>query len=105
MPEILHITTPEKWEQAVANGEYRVESLETEGFIHFSTLKQLPWVAESFYKDQKGLVVLRVDTERLTSPLKWENPPDSEDLFPHLYGPLNLDAVTKVESLEDVLAE
>ncbi len=105
MTEILHITTPEKWEHAVAQGEYRVESLETEGFIHFSTSKQLPWVAETFYKDQTGLVVLRVETEMLTSPLKWESPPDSVELFPHLYGPLCLAAVTRVEPLEAVLGQ
>ena len=105
MPEILHITTPQTWQQAVAQGEYRAEKLETEGFIHFSTSKQLPRVAETFYKDQEGLVVLRVNTQMLNSPLKWESPPDSEERFPHLHGPLNLDAVTKVETLEDVLAE
>ena len=104
MPKILIITTPQKWEEAVAEGHYRRDDLATEGFIHASRPDQLPWVVENFYKGQTELVVLRIDTEKLTSPLKWESPPGMDDVFPHLYGPLNLDAVIKVEPLEDVLA-
>jgi uncharacterized protein (DUF952 family) len=65
MPEILRITPRGKWEQAVAEGEFCSDDLATEGFIHCSTSEQLPWVAEKFYKGQTGLVVLRIDTEKL----------------------------------------
>lgn len=105
MPEILHITTPESWKNAVADGEYRADSLATAGFIHFSTARQLPLVAERFFKGQNGLVVLRIVTEKLKPLLKWEIPSDSEERFPHLYGPLNLDAVVDVVALENVLAD
>ena len=44
MPEILHITPRDKWEQAVAEGEYRSDDLATEGFIHCLTPEQLPYV-------------------------------------------------------------
>jgi uncharacterized protein (DUF952 family) len=103
MPEILRITPRAKWEQAVAEGEYRSDDLATEGFIHCSTPEQLPWVAEKFYKGQAGLVVLRIDPEKLKPPLKWENPEDSSNPFPHIYGPINLDAVVEVVPLEEVL--
>jgi uncharacterized protein (DUF952 family) len=105
MPEILRITPRDKWEQAVAGGEYRSEDLATEGFIHCSTPEQLPWVVEKFYKGQTELVVLRIDTERLKSPLVWENPHETLKLFPHIYGPINLDAVVEAVPLEDVLAQ
>jgi uncharacterized protein (DUF952 family) len=42
---------------------------------------------------------------RLMSPLRWESPPGSDETFPHLYGPLNLDAVIEVVPLETVLSE
>jgi uncharacterized protein (DUF952 family) len=103
MPEILRITPRDKWEQAVAEGEYRSDDLATERFIHCSSPEQLPWVAETFYKGQAGLVVLRIDTERLKPPLKWENPQDSSNPFPHVYGPINTEAVVGAVPLEDLL--
>jgi uncharacterized protein (DUF952 family) len=104
MPEILRITPRDKWEQAVAEGEFRSDDLATEGFIHCSTAEQLPWVAEKFYKGQTGLVVLRIDTEKLESPLVWENPHEKWKVFPHVYGPISLEAVVGVVTLEDLLA-
>jgi len=103
MPEILRITPQDKWEQAVAEGEYRSDDLATEGFIHCSTPEQLPYVYGKFYKGQAGLVVLRIDPEKLESPLVWENPHVKWKLFPHVYGPINPDAVVEVVPLEQVL--
>jgi uncharacterized protein (DUF952 family) len=105
MPEIMHITPRRMWEQAVAEGEYRSDDLATEGFIHCSTHEKLPYVYAKYYKGQTGLVVLRIDAERLRSPLKWENPEDPSDLFPHIYGPIDLGAVVEVLPMEDVLAQ
>jgi uncharacterized protein (DUF952 family) len=65
----------------------------------------LSGVISRYFKGQTGLVILRIDTERLTSPLKWESPPGSDETFPHVYGPVNLDAVVGVVPLEALLAE
>lgn len=105
MPEILRITPGDKWEQAVAEGEFRSDDLTTEGFIHCSTPEQLPYVYGKFYKGQTGLVVLRIDTEKLKFPLIWENPHERWNVFPHVYGPINPDAVVEVVPLEEVLAQ
>jgi uncharacterized protein (DUF952 family) len=102
MPEILHITPRTNWEQAIAEGKYRGDTLVTDGFIHCSTPEQLPWVAETFYKGQTGLVVLRIDLEKLEPPLKWESPPGSDQRFPHVYGPINQEAVVEVVDIEDL---
>jgi uncharacterized protein (DUF952 family) len=104
MPEILHITPRTRWDQAVAEGEYRSDDLATEGFIHCLTLEQLPYVYGKFYKDRTGLVVLRIDAERLKPPLRWENLHETLKLFPHVYGPINLDAVVEVVEIEDALS-
>jgi uncharacterized protein (DUF952 family) len=105
---ILHITTRKAWIEATRTGAYSAPSLETEGFIHGSTLKQLLPVAGKFYRGQTGLVVLEIDPARLSSELKWEPPsgggpppgvPEGE-AFPHVYGPINLDAVIQVLDLE-----
>jgi uncharacterized protein (DUF952 family) len=105
MPDILHITPRTTWERAVARSEYKGDTLATEGFIHCCTPEQLAGVYDRYYKRQAGLIVLRIDMARLTSPLKWESPPGSVEKFPHIYGPLNLDAVVEVVLLEAILAE
>lgn len=98
---IYHITERESWESAQAAGQYLAESLRTQGFIHASTQAQVVETANLFYAGQDGLVLLCIDPARLTAPLKREAASnaghrDDAGLFPHIYGPLNLDAVTSV---------
>jgi uncharacterized protein (DUF952 family) len=104
MPEILRITTRDEWDRALAEGEFRSADLAAEGFIHCLSPEQLPYVYGKFYEGRTGLVVLRIDVERLKSPLAWENPHELWKLFPHVYGPINGDAVVDVVPLEDLLA-
>jgi uncharacterized protein (DUF952 family) len=92
---IFHITTRSQWEQAQQLGEYRADSLATEGFIHCSTSAQVVWVANRFYSGQTGLVLLKVERDRLQNPLQFDEI-ETGELFPHLYGALNLDAVVEV---------
>jgi uncharacterized protein (DUF952 family) len=89
---IYHITTAAAWEAAQAAGAYRADSLAREGFIHLSTGAQLLRTASRFYAGQAGLLLLAVDEGRLAAELRYEEGEPGE-LFPHLYGPLNLDAV------------
>lgn len=105
---IYHITSRRAWQEAQQRGEYRTDSLESEGFIHCSTQTQVLPVAEKYYKGQQDNLLLVIDPSLLTSELRWEPPsggasppgvPDGE-LFPHIYGPINLDAVVKVYDLE-----
>lgn len=93
---IFHIARSEEWKQALEDGCYRTGSLEAEGFIHFSTGKQLLRTAEKFYHGNREVVLLVIDPARLAAELKYE--PVGEQFFPHLYGTLNLDAVSRVVS-------
>jgi uncharacterized protein (DUF952 family) len=100
---ILHITSNEEWEKARLSNEYTAPSLNTEGFIHCSTLKQVVDTANVFYKGQDGLVLLCIDETKLKSKCKYESPtggddhnPDVGNFFPHVYGPINISAITIV---------
>lgn len=100
MTSILHITTRDEWAAAERNGEYRAPSLETEGFIHCSTLRQTVDTANAFFRGRNDLVLLLIDASAARAEVRYEPAAEggraSAGLFPHLYGPLNLDAVRKV---------
>ncbi len=97
MEFIVHICTRSDWEKADAVGEYRADSLETEGFIHCSRLEQVLGVVNRFYADVPDLVLLWIDPSRLDSEIRWE--PADGDVFPHLYGQLEVEAVVSVKDL------
>ena len=97
--EILHITPRAAWEQARQTGAYRGDTLDSEGFIHCSTVAQVIGVANARFQGRTDLILLVIDTGRLTPALRWEAAEHGE-LFPHIYGPLNLEAVSKVFTME-----
>ena len=96
---IYHITTSAAWEASRALGAYEGDSLNSEGFIHCSTVRQVASVANAIFRGVEGLVVLHIEESRLASPLKYENLEGGGDLFPHLYGPIDADAVVRVTPL------
>lgn len=96
MGHIFHITTTSAWDAARAAGAYEPPSLEREGFIHFSAIDQVVSVANRAFRGQRDLVLLCVASERLTGVVRREHAEDAGEAFPHLYGPLNLDAVVEV---------
>ena len=93
---LVHICPSQAWLQAQHAREYQAPSLASEGFIHFSTPEQVLWVANAFYRDTPDLLLLWIDVRRLQSELRWEEV--GEQRFPHLYGPLNLDAVRQASA-------
>ena len=100
---IFHLTDPTRWAHSVAEGLHSGSSrgieLAEEGFIHCSTADQWRGVVERFYADATGLVLLHVDEAQLTAPLVYEQLGDAPEPFPHIYGPIPLAAVVKVEPL------
>jgi uncharacterized protein (DUF952 family) len=98
---VLHIAHRDIWEASSPGGYYRPLSLDSDGFIHCSTLEQTVETANQFYFAQEGLILLCVDTSKLEAEVKYEAPAAVGDqraasLFPHIYGPLNVSAVTQV---------
>ncbi|MBD2345799.1 DUF952 domain-containing protein [Anabaena subtropica] len=98
MNTILHITQRKKWEQAKNVGSYRADSLDTEGFIHCSQPAQVIKVANYIFANQKGLILLLINSNLVNPEIRYEAA-DGE-LFPHIYGELNLDAVYQVINFE-----
>ncbi len=94
---IFHITSRTSWSAAQEAGFYKADSFQAEGFIHCSRADQALRVANIFFKGQSDLVLLVIDITRLISELRWEPGSDKADeLFPHVYGSINLDAVLRV---------
>lgn len=90
MKTIFHIALIEDWQKAFTQGCYEPESLETEGFIHFSTPQQVLATAERYFTGESGLVLLAVDEDEVSTSVEHEG---DDELFPHLYRSLPLDAV------------
>lgn len=99
MALIYHITTKEDWEAAKKKGFYTAPSLATEGFIHTSEAEQVKGVLQRYYQGKTNLIKLVIDTRKLASDLKYELAPSVNENFPHIYGPINLDAVLEVVEL------
>ncbi len=96
---IYHIADKTSWEQALQLGFYEAASLASEGFIHLSKKEQVEGVLQRYYQNQQGLLLLQVDESKLSAALKYETAPSVNEEFPHLYGPLNLEAVTAVTEI------
>lgn len=88
---LFHLLGRDEWEIVRRLEVYSPKSLETEGFIHLSTAKQLLGTAEKWFPGRDDLMVLCIAGARLKHEVRFE--PVGDQLFPHLYGPLNLDAV------------
>lgn len=104
MPVIYHVAFAADWEAARAAGQYRVSTrgrtLEEEGFIHCSLPGQMAAVANRYYAGVTGLVLLVIDADRLRSELRYEPAPGTDETYPHVYGPLDTDAVVLVAPFE-----
>jgi glutathione S-transferase len=101
---IYHVALRRDWEEAKRSGEYRVSTLgrtlEDEGFLHASFRHQWIQVRRAFYAGvDEPLVLLEIDPDLLDVPVLTERPSDSDEAFPHIYGPLPVRAVVEVTDL------
>jgi uncharacterized protein (DUF952 family) len=92
----LHIAERRAWSAAVQAGDYRPDSLAQDGFIHCSLPEQVVPVANSLYRGRQGLVLLVIDPARVPVEIRNEDCYESGQEFPHIYGPLPVEAVKQV---------
>ena len=99
MPTIYKICTAAEWREAEKTGTYRGSAVDRkDGFIHFSSSRQVEETAAKHFAGQSDLLLVGVDAAGVGDALRWE-PSRGGALFPHLYGALELAAVIRVEPL------
>lgn len=104
MTELLHLADPAEWAEARRAGSYdrstRGASLGEVGFVHCSYAHQVERVAAAVYGDWTGpLLVLRIDPDLLGVEVVEENLEGGDELFPHVYAPVPVEAVTAAEEM------
>ena len=92
---ILHITSQTAWQNAQQTGSYTGDTLTTDGFIHCSLPQQVTAVANTLFRGRKDLLLLYIDANRVQADIRYEDLYAGGEDYPHIYGPLNLDAVIK----------
>lgn len=92
---IYHIVLPEIWAQFADEPSYESESLTTEGFIHCSYEDQLEAVLERYYENAGTVLILTIETGKLTSELI-EEPSTNNEIYPHIYGRINKDSIVEI---------
>jgi uncharacterized protein (DUF952 family) len=99
---IVHLARRHEWEAALSTGAYAPSELAADGFIHMSRPEQAHLPANAIFSSQPDLVLLWIDAGRLAAELRYERVTDDGEahVFPHLYGPLHLDAVVGVVPLD-----
>jgi glutathione S-transferase len=99
---LYHLAVQSDWAAQRVSGHYEVStlgrSLAEEGFIHCSFEHQVQAIADLVYRGRSDVLLLEIDARLLRSPIKVEGP-DGGEAYPHIYGPLNRDAVVHVEPL------
>jgi uncharacterized protein (DUF952 family) len=91
----FHLVAAEYYRACDASGPYVPESFAADGFIHCTDGAQnLVDVANRYYKDDRRMyVALVIDISRVSAEVRYEDP---QRIYPHIYGPLNRDAILRV---------
>ena len=99
MPEkmVFHICRWIDWEIAQEKGEYRADSMQTEGFIHCSEKRQIKDTLQKCFPDERELILLHIEVRMLRSAMIYEEA--DGQMFPHIYGPINLEAIVKISKV------
>ena len=96
---IYHITTKQEWAEALRTGQYTSSTLETEGFIHCSSEDQVAGVLERYYKGHTDLLKLKIEKAKVERPLVFELAGSINEVFPHIHGAININAVVEVTAI------
>ena len=96
---IFHICTKQSWQEQSNAKDYIHDSLESEKFIHCSHKEQLGGVLNRYFSELDDLLLLKIDSNKVAALIKSEIAPDG-DYFPHIYGPLNKDAIIEIQEID-----
>jgi uncharacterized protein (DUF952 family) len=93
---ILHVATRADWEKAEATGYYTGNTLATEGFIHCAKPEQLMHVLTRYFPTLVDHAIVELDIGKVEPEIRWEG---AAEHFPHIYGPLNVSAMTRIKKI------
>ena len=98
---LYHIVSEKDWNDQLESNWYKHSSLDSEGFIHCALKEQINGVLERFFKNQKDLLILFIDPKKLNAKVKFEKAVDVNDIFPHVYGAINKEAIQNTETIQN----
>lgn len=90
---IFHLLLKKDWKERKIDSRYSPESLESKGFIPCSSGSRIEAVANRLFKGEKRVLLLVINTTLIEPELKFEKDKETGMRYPHIHGPLNLDAV------------
>lgn len=90
---IFHVVKKEDWKLQKKDSRYHPESIDTEGFIHCSPGREIEEVTNRLFKGESDILLIIINTTLVEPEIRYENSGDSDTKYPHIYGPLNMDAV------------
>lgn len=93
-PYIYLLISGADYQKALQDGQYAPESLTTQGFVHATPFDQINRVANKYYAQVEDVQLVLLSAIKIGPPLKWE--PATGGLYPHVYGPVNMDAAERV---------
>jgi uncharacterized protein (DUF952 family)/flavin reductase (DIM6/NTAB) family NADH-FMN oxidoreductase RutF len=91
--KIIHLIEENIWLKAKDQPSYFGDSLKELGFIHCCLPEQVDSVMQKWFPNREDIFILEIDSNLLNAPLIFENVEDSNDKFPHIYGPINRNAI------------
>ena len=95
---LLHMCSSDEWNASADHEDYKLDGFAREGFIHCCLERQLSGVLKRYFQNKNDLLLLFIEQEKLNSSINYESGAD-QDMFPHVYGPINKTAIIKVEKL------
>jgi len=98
---IYHVCQEKDWDDAIKNGLYKTKHLDKQGFIHAANYEQIMDVLHENFSSKENLMLLAIDAEKVTAPVRYVATTLGTTLFPHIYGILNLDAVLDIAKIEN----
>ena len=99
---IFHITTPTAWNNFEHQNYFKADSLQTEGFIHTSTIAQLEATAQRYYANENEIIVLHLDANAMQQKIKYEWASSANDFFPHIYGVIEKENILQIQSIKKI---
>jgi uncharacterized protein (DUF952 family) len=95
---ILHVCSTEEWDHHKNNLYYQPAAFAKEGFIHCCYENQLAGVMQRYFKGRLSLLLLFLDESKIIAEIRFEKGP-AQQIFPHVHGVINKDAIVKIERL------